>query len=55
MSDTAFRFYHDAIEARREAHFIMRARLPGWRIYASAKLRRAILKWQDYAKARKAM
>ena len=55
MSDTAFRFYHDAMQARREAHFLMRTRLPGRLIYARAKLRQAIMKWQDFAKARKAV
>ncbi|WP_162249044.1 hypothetical protein [Mesorhizobium sp. Root157] len=53
MNDATFRFYHDAIEARREAHFVMRSKLPGWRIHARAALRRAIIKWQDYAKARR--
>lgn len=51
MSADAYRFYHDAVEARREAHFIMRSRLPGWLIYARAKLARAISKWQQYAEA----
>lgn len=52
MSDAAYRFYHDAIEARRDAHFVMRSRLPGWRIYAAAKLSRAISKWKQYKDAR---
>ncbi|MHA6684453.1 hypothetical protein [Mesorhizobium sp. A556] len=54
MSDAAFRFYHDAMEARREAHFILRSGLPGRLIYARAKLRRAIIKWQQYANSRRA-
>lgn len=54
MTDAAFRFYHDAMEARREAHFLMRSGLPGRLIYARAKLRRAIRKWQVYAKFRRA-
>lgn len=52
MSADAYRFYHDAIEARRDAHFVMRSRLPGWRIYAAAKLARAISKWKQYKDAR---
>lgn len=54
MRTDAYRFYHDAAEARREAHFIMRTRLPGWRIYAAAKLNRAISKWRQYAEAKRA-
>lgn len=54
MNDAAFRFYHDAMQARKEAHFILRSGLPGRIIYARSKMRRAIDKWQQYAKARKA-
>lgn len=55
MNYVAFRFYHDAMHARNEAHFILRSGLPGRIIYARAKLRRAINNWRDYAKAKRAV
>lgn len=51
MNADALRFYYDAIEARRNAHSIMRSRLPGWKLYHRAAMRRAISKWQQFRRA----
>jgi hypothetical protein len=45
----ALRSYQMSIEARRSAHFARRTKLPGWRIYFKAAMRRAITKWRQYA------
>lgn len=53
MTETAFRFYLDAIEARRNAHSTLRSGLPGRVIAAKAYMRRAISKWKQYAALRR--
>lgn len=50
MNDAFVHFYH-ATEARRNARFALHSKLPGWRIYFKAEMRRAIRKWQAYAEA----
>lgn len=51
MSTDALRFYYDALEARRNAHSIRRSRLPGWKLYYRAAMRRAISKWRQFRRA----
>lgn len=51
MNNDALRFYFDAVEARRDAHSMRRSRLPGWKIYYRAAMRRAISKWQQFRRA----
>ena len=51
MTEAAFRNYFAAVEARRNAHFALRSKLPGRVIYAKAEMRRAITKWREYVSA----
>lgn len=44
-------WFHDAMQARRNARFVRRSKLPGWRLYHRSELRRAIKKWRLYAEA----
>lgn len=54
MSADAYRAFYDAINARREAHYLARVRGPGWRIYFRMSMARAIRKWRQYAEAKRA-
>lgn len=54
MSNDAYRFLLDCIEARRSAHTMMRTGLPGRVIYFKAAMQRAISKWRQYAEIRRA-
>lgn len=51
MIDRAYRNYFAAVEARRNAHFALRSRLPGRLIYFKAEMQRAIAKWREYVAA----
>lgn len=43
--------FQAALSSRNNAKFALRSRLPGWRIYFKAEMRRAIAKWRAYANA----
>lgn len=51
---TPLQLFYLAQEARRNAHFARRTKLPWWRIYFKAEMRRAIRKWQAFAEAARA-
>lgn len=54
MSNEGLRHFYSAIQARSNAHFAMRSKLPGRTIYFKAELRRAIRAWKRFAEARRA-
>lgn len=41
--------FQAALSSRNNAKFALRSKLPGWRIYFKAEMRRAIAKWGQYA------
>lgn len=51
MIERAYHNYFAAVEARRNAHFALRTKLPGRRIYFKAEMQRAIRKWREYVAA----
>ena len=51
MSDDAMRFYFNAVEARKEAEWAVRSRLPGWRIYLRSAMRRVVRNKRRYFQA----
>lgn len=51
MTYDAMRFYFNAIESRKDAEMAIRSRLPGWRIYARAAMRRSVRNKRRYFEA----
>lgn len=51
MSPDALRFYFNAIESRKDAEMAIRSRLPGWRLYARAAMRRVVRNKRRYFEA----